>query len=79
MQISNQRKWRHLVGKVGTNAVSATWWSKLEPIECLIFLSTGEISQVIEAMPGSVVPLAMFISGSCFLRKKFPNMEMETS
>ena len=68
MQICNQGKWRHLVGKFGTNAVSATWWSKLEPIECWIFLSTefacfvaGEISQVIEAMPGSVVPLAMFI------------------
>ena len=29
MQISNQGKWRHLVGKFGTNAVSATWWSKL--------------------------------------------------
>ena len=68
MQISNQGKWRHLVGKFGTNAVSAAWWSKLEPIECWIILSTefacfvtGEINQVIEAIPGSVVPLAMFL------------------
>ncbi len=56
-----------MVGIFGTNAVSATWWSKFELIECLIFLSTefacivaGEIIQVIEAMPGSVIPLSMF-------------------
>ena len=40
MQICNQGKWRHLVGRFGTNAVSATLWSKLEPIEWWIFLST---------------------------------------
>ena len=57
------------MGKFGTNAGSATLWPKLEPMECFffIFLSSefacfvaGEIIQVIEAMPGSVVPLAMF-------------------
>ena len=62
-------KWRHLVGKFRTNAGSVIW-PKLEPMECLtwIFLSTefacfvaGEIIQVIEAIPGSVVPLAMFL------------------
>ena len=62
-------KWRHLVGKFRTNAGSVIW-PKLEPMECLtwIFISTefacfvaGEINQVIEAMPGSVVPLAMFL------------------
>ena len=68
MQICNRGKWRHLVGKFGTNAGSVIW-AKLEPMDCLtlIFLSTefacfvaGEINQVIEAIPGSVVPLAMF-------------------
>ena len=46
-------------------------WPKLKPMECLtwIFLSSefacfvaGEMIQVIEAMPGSVVPLAMFFN-----------------
>ena len=62
MQICNQDKWRDLVGKFGINAVSATLWSKLELLlstEFACFVA-GEISQVIEAMPGSVVPLAMF-------------------
>ena len=36
----NQGKWRHLVGKFWTNAVSATLLSKLKPIECWIYLST---------------------------------------
>ena len=56
------------MGKFRTNAGSVIW-PKLEPMECLtgIFLPSefacfvaGEIIQVIEAMPGSVVPLAMF-------------------
>ena len=60
--------WRHLVGRFRTNAGNVIW-PKLEPMECLtwIFLPSefacfvaGEIIQVIEAMPGSVVPLAMF-------------------
>ena len=55
------------MGKFRTNAGSVIW-PKLEPMECLtwIFLSgefacfvAGELSQVIEAMPGSVVSLAM--------------------
>ena len=63
-------KWRHLVGRFRTNAGSVIW-PKLEPMKCLtwIFLSSefacfvaGEIIQVREAMPGSVVPLAMFLS-----------------
>ena len=72
-------KWRHLVGKFRTNAGSVIW-PKLEPMECLtwIFLSTefacfvaGEINQVIEAMPGSVVPLAMFWDVLVFLNVRF--------
>ena len=39
------------MGKFGTNAGSVIW-PKWEPME---------INQVIEAMPGSVVPLAMFL------------------
>ena len=62
-------KWRHLVGKFRTNAGSVIW-PKLEPMKCFtwIFFSSefacfvaGEIIQVIEAIPGSVVPLAMFV------------------
>ena len=62
------------MGKFRTNAGSVIW-PKLEPMECLtwIFLSSefasfvaGEIIQVIEAMPGSVVPLAMFAIVSNF-------------
>ena len=69
-------KWRHLVGKFRTNAVSAIWWPKLEPMERLswIFLSSefscfeaGEIIQVIETLTRSVVPLAMFHSNMHFL------------
>ena len=56
------------MGKFRTNA-DCVIWPKLEPMECLtwIFLSSefacfvaGEIIEVREAMPGSVVPLAMF-------------------
>merc|ERR1712018_1004417 len=61
--------WHHLVSKYRTNAGSAIWWPKLETMEflTLIFLSSefacfvaGEMIQAIEAIPGSVVPLAMF-------------------
>ena len=54
-------------GEFRTNTGSVIW-PKMEPMECLtcIFLSSkfacfvaGKIIQVIEAMPGSVVPLAM--------------------
>ena len=60
--------------KFVTNASSATWWPKLEPM--LIALHVGQISfsqdyfkllsvrkliQVGMLYPGSVVPLAMFI------------------
>ncbi len=57
------------MGKFRTNAGSVIC-PKLGPMECLLefyFLSTefacfvaGEINQVVEAIPGSVVPLAMF-------------------
>ena len=40
-QICNQCKWRHLVAKIGTNASSATWWPKLEPM--LIASHVGQI------------------------------------
>ena len=61
-------KLRHLMGKFRTYAGNVIW-RKFEPMECLTwtFLSSefacfvaGEVVQVIEAMPGSVVPLAMF-------------------
>ena len=60
--------------KFVTNASSATWWPKLEPM--LIALHVGQISfsqdyfkllsvrkliQVEMLYPGSVVPLAMFL------------------
>ena len=82
MQICNQGKWR-VVGKFWTNAVSATWRSKLEPLECWIFLSTEfacfvarEISQVVEAMPGSVVPLAMFYYWTKSFKRCYPEEDI---
>ena len=67
-------KWRHLMGKFRINAGSVIW-PKLEPMECLTwtflpiefaYFVAGEIIQVIEAMPGSVVPLAMFPQPPCW-------------
>ena len=40
-QICNQCKWRHLVAKFVTNASSATWWPKMEPMP--IALNVGQI------------------------------------
>ena len=75
MQICNQGKWHHLVGKFWTKAVSASLWSKLEPIECWIFLSTefasfvaGEIIQVI-CRSNAWVRCA---SGNVFLKSHIP-------
>ena len=66
--------------KFVTNASSATWWPKLEPM--LIALHVGQISfsqdyfkllsvrkliQIEMLYPGSVVPLAMFLYWSLLL------------
>ena len=42
------------------NASGATWWPNLHPI-LLAKLATYEITQVMDLIPGSVVPLAMFL------------------
>ena len=51
MKICDQGKWRHLVGKFGTNAGSNRVLNCLST-EFACFVA-GEISQVIEAMPGT--------------------------
>ena len=58
-QICNKCKWCHLVAKFGTNASCAIWWPNLELMQVEPPLA-GEITQVLDAYPGSVVPLAMF-------------------
>ena len=58
-QICNKCKWCHLVAKFGTNASCAIWWPNLELMQVEPPLA-GEITQVRDAIPGSVVALAMF-------------------
>ena len=59
-QIFNQCKWRHLIAKFGTNASGAkigtnancnTCWPNLEQILVAFYLA-GEITQVIDSIPG---------------------------
>ena len=67
-----QCKWRHRMTKLVTNASSATWWPKLEPMLIALhvgqksqdyfkLLSVRKLIQVEMLYPGSVVPLAIFL------------------